>query len=124
MSYQHAIVWLDHREAKVIDFSIDDQHTHTIVNEHAPRHVHNKRASGRDPHDEQFFDEIFHAIGSAQEVLLVGPANTKNDLRKHIEHRHSADAKRIVGVENMDHPTAGELLKHARAYFKKYDSLH
>ena len=127
MSYQHAIVWLDHRDAKVIDFSVDDQHTHTVVNEHAPRQARHRgegHGSGNTAHDHEYFDEVWAAVGDAQEVLLVGPAQTKLELRKYIEHTHAAAAHRIVGVEGMDHPTTGELLKHARTYFKKYDQLH
>ena len=125
MSYQHAVVWLDHREAKVIDFSVDDQHTHVIVNEHEPRQVHRKEGEiNGDAHLGEFYENVFAAIGGAREVLLVGPAQAKLELRKHIETKHPQHAERIVGVEGMDHPTSGELLKHARAYFKKYDQVH
>ncbi len=124
MSYQHAVVWMDHREAKVIDFTFDEQHAHAIVNEHAPRHVHNKKGPGHDAHDHEFFDAIVHQLGSAGLVLLVGPGASKGELKKYLEAKHPKDAARIVGVETMDHPTPGELLKHARAYFKRYDQLN
>lgn len=127
MSYQHAIVWMDRRQAKVIDFSVDDQHTYTIVNEHDPRettHQGEGHGAGDAAHDRAFFDEVWATARDAKEILIVGPAQTKLEFRKHVEHAHSQEAGRIVGVEGMDHPTPGELLKHARHYFKKYDQVH
>jgi hypothetical protein len=51
-------------------------------------------------------------------VLITGPANAKTELVKHIERHVPTLSARIVGVETVDHPTDGELVAHARKYFK------
>lgn len=126
MSYQHAIVWIDHRHATVIDFMVDDQHVHLVEREGGPRRIHTKSGlpgAGKDNGDPVFFDSVVEAIGDAREVLITGPGNAKLSFRKDLEQRHAKVAKRVVGVESLDHPSNGELLAFARKYFKRFDAL-
>jgi hypothetical protein len=56
-------------------------------------------------------------------VLITGPANAKNELVKHID-RHAPRLMTIIaGVETVDHPSDGELVAHARHYFKVEDLM-
>jgi len=126
MTYQHAIVWLDHREAKVIDFSIDHKHVVGIENLDAPRKIHRKAGiigDGHEGNDRLFYDEVVKALGTAREVVIAGPGLAKNEFKRHIDAKHAGMAKRVVGVESMDHPSEGELLSYARKYFKRVDAL-
>ncbi|MCB0981586.1 MAG: hypothetical protein KDB17_13135, partial [Ilumatobacter sp.] len=127
MSYQHAIVWIDHQHATVIDFTVDERHVHLVEREGGQRKVHRKSGfpgSGKAADDPRFHDEVVHAIGDAREVLIAGPGNAKLSFHKDLEHRHAPVAKRVVGVETLDHPSDGQLLAFARTYFKKYDAVH
>jgi hypothetical protein len=33
-------------------------------------------------------------------------------------------AKRIIGIETVDHPTDGQILAYAKKFFKKFDQLN
>ena len=126
MSYQHAIVWIDHQHATVIDFTVDDKHVHLVEREGGPRKIHRKSGipgPGKASDDPKFFDAVVDAIGDAREVLIAGPGDAKLYFRKDLEHRHTKVADRVVAMEAMDHPTNGELLAYARKYFKRYDAL-
>jgi stalled ribosome rescue protein Dom34 len=126
MSHIHAVVWLDHREAKVVDFSVDDKHVVNVHHKGGHRQVHHKAGStgsGHSADDGHFFDAIVAALGDAQEVLVTGPGNAKAGFREHVARKHAATAHRIVGVETLDHPTEGELLAYARKYFKRVDNM-
>jgi stalled ribosome rescue protein Dom34 len=126
MSHVHAVVWLDHREAKVIDFSVDDKHVVAVHHSGGHRQVHHKAGSigsGHAPDDVHFFDAIVTALDDAREVLITGPGNAKLGLRDHVAKKHAALARRVVGVETLDHPTEGELLAYARRYFKRVDAM-
>lgn len=126
MSHQHAVVWLDHREARVIDFSIDDVHKAVVRHHGGHRQVHHKSGSvgsGHSKEDAAFFDEVCASLGDAGEVLLTGPGLVKTALRHHIEQRKPLLAKRVVGVETLDHPGDAELLAFARKYFDKVDRM-
>jgi stalled ribosome rescue protein Dom34 len=126
MTYRHAIVWLDHREATVIDYSVDGRHVVNIANEHAPKRIHRKSGipgSGREGDEKAFFDDVATAIRGAEEVVVTGPGLTKSEFRRHVESKHPLVAKQIVGFETLDHPTEGQLLAFARTYFKRVDAL-
>jgi len=126
MSHIHAVVWMDHREAKVVDFSIDDKHVVNVHHRGGHRQVHHKAGvmgSGHAPEDVRYYDQIVAALGDAQEILLTGPGTAKVGLRQHLDSRHAAVARRVVGVETLDHPSEGELLAYARKYFKRVDNM-
>jgi stalled ribosome rescue protein Dom34 len=126
MTYRHAIVWLDHREATVIDYSFDDRHVVQVVNEHAPHKIHRKSGvpgTGREGDDKEFFDEIVRALGTAEEVVVTGPGTAKHDFRHHVEAKHAKLGERIVGFETLDHPSHGQLLDFAKQYFRRIDAL-
>ena len=126
MSHNHAVVWLDHREARVIDFSVDAVHKATVRSHAADRQIHHRSGSVSGTHapdDLRFFDDICAAIGDAKEVLVVGPGQAKLGFRHHLDDRHKDLARRVVGVETLDHPGDGELLAHARKYFVKVDRM-
>lgn len=126
MSYQHAVVWLDHLRAVVIDFSVDQEHVHVIASGTEQRQVHRKAGtigSGKATEDREFFDEIVEAIGDAREILIVGPGQAKTHFKKDLEHRHAKVAELVVGIESADHPTVDQLLAHARKYFRRVDQL-
>jgi stalled ribosome rescue protein Dom34 len=128
MSYQHAVVWLDHLRAVVIDFAIDQHHVHVVASDTEHRQVHRKSGPASDgglkaPEDRAFFDGIVEAIGDAREILIVGPGQAKTAFRHDLDKRHPAVAKLVVGMEAADHPSVDELLVFAKKYFKRVDNL-
>jgi len=126
MSHFHAVVWLDHREARVIDFTVDDAHKVAVHQRGGHRQVHHRSGTigaGHAPEDLAFFDEIVEAVGDAHEVLLVGPGQAKIALRHYVEQHRKEFARRVVGLESIDHPSDGELLGFAKKYFVKVDSM-
>lgn len=126
MTYGHAIVWLDHREATVIDYTVDDRHTVHVVNEDAPKRIHRKSGypgTGKEGDTKAFFDEIAAALTGAEEILLAGPGVAKVEFQKHLEARHPMIARLVVGTEPLDHPSDGQLLAFAKRYFKRVDAL-
>jgi stalled ribosome rescue protein Dom34 len=126
MSYQHAIVWLDHHAARVIDFSVDDKRVVTIEREGGQRKVHLKATvigSGKAKEDHHYFDEIVAALGDVREILITGPGSAKTEFSKDLAKRHADVAKRVLGVESLDHPSDSELVAFARKSFKRIDAL-
>jgi len=122
----HAVVWIDHHEARVFHFNADDAER-AVVHPHEPtRHIHHKAhsiGSGHSPEDQHFFHAVVEAIGTAGAVLIGGPANAKHELFKHIQRHEPQLMARISGVETLDHPTDRELLAHARQYFRAADRM-
>ena len=126
MSYQHAVVWVDHQHAIVIDYSVDDRHVVEIEREGGQRKVHRRSGvpgSGKAPVDHVYLGEIAAALTGAREILIVGPGSAKLELQSELQARYPVVAKAIVAVEAADHPSPGELLAYAKKYFKRVDAL-
>ena len=61
MSRYHAVVWMDHREAHVLQFTPDEAEK-TLVHAHARhRQTHHRKGatgSGKAPEDREYFDKV------------------------------------------------------------------
>jgi len=124
--HNHSIVWIDHREARVFHFSQDEVDLLVVRPDDPHVHIHHKAntiGSGHAPEDQAFLHAIVEAIGGSKAILITGPGIEKMALVKHIARHDPALMSRIAGVETVDHPADGVLVKHARAYFKAADLM-
>ena len=123
MSHFHAIVWIDHSEAHVMHISPDDVEKSVIHpnNVHRKLHSHASTGSGRAPEDQKYYHHVVEALAGAEEILVVGPAQAKLQLIKHIQGHDPALMAKIVGVESVDHPSDAQLVAYARTYFGAKD---
>ncbi len=117
---ENVVVWIDHREARVLHVRADTFDDATVW---VPQHVHHKHPQGlsgakEHPDDAQrFFHEIARSLTGNEKVLVVGPSTAKLELLRYL-HRHDlALEARIVGVETVDHPTDKQLAAYAKQYF-------
>src|SRR5665213_4538331 len=101
----HAVIWIDHREARVFHFSPTEVERLVIRPENPTRHIHHKAnsiGSGHAAEDEAYLHAVVEAFADAKAVLICGPANAKTELVKHI-HRHDPKLMAIVaGIESVD----------------------
>lgn len=126
MSFVHAIVWLDHRKARVVEFSDGAGETIPIQSESTNRQLHRKSGrpgSGHAPDDLAFFGDVAAAVADVREVLITGPGTAKVAFKRYVDEHHHGLAQRVVGVETLDHPSDGELLAYGRRYFRRVDQL-
>lgn len=123
--HYHAILWIDHHEARILEFNAEERDAADVVKpRHPVKHLHTKAgslSSWRAKEDAAYFDEVAKHLEGPGEVLVVGPANAKLAFVKYTGEKHKALSDRIVGVETVDHPTDGELVNFARSYFEKVD---
>ncbi len=122
----HAVVWIDHHEARILDFNAEDANADKVTPKHKATRKHAQftgRASWRESEDATFFDEVAAKLAGAGEILIVGPANAKLGFLKRLQQKHSPVADHVVGIETVDHPSNAELVDYARAYFRKADRM-
>ena len=116
----YVVVWMDSHESKIFKFlpgKVDQSHV-KINSQEA------KNLQDRDHHKEptHYYHDIINQVKDATEVLLVGPGVTKTHFTHHLEkHNHADLKKKIVGVENMDHPTDKQIVAAARKFFRAHD---
>ena len=126
MSHYHAVVWLDHNEAHIMHVSPNDIESSVVKPAEPHRNLQRKRGSvsgSRQPEDQHFYHEVVEAMSGAAEILVVGPGQAKLELIKHI-HAHDPNvAKKVIGVETVDHPSDAQVVAFARKYFVAKDRM-
>lgn len=126
MPHYHAVVWLDHSEAHVMHISPEDVEKSIIHPSKPHQHLHSRRGtlgSGKAPPDKTFFPAVVDALEGAEEILVLGPAQAKLELIKHINHHTPDLSYKVVGVETVDHPSDGQIVAYARKYFVARDRM-
>jgi stalled ribosome rescue protein Dom34 len=112
----HAVVWLDFHQAKIFLMAAQDIAAGRFRADTPHRQIHHKaqiRGSGHVRDDRTYFEAILAAVEEADSWVIAGPGGTKKDLEKYLDGHGEELKKKLVGVESMDHPTEGELLKQA-----------
>ena len=126
MTFNHAVVWIDHREAHIIHFNAEESSVATVKTHGGESHIHHHGGtvgSGKAAIPQSYLHEVVETLASAKEVLVVGPGSAKLDLIKHVHKHDPRFADKIVGVETVDHPSDGQLLAYARKYFVPIDRM-
>jgi stalled ribosome rescue protein Dom34 len=124
--HYHAVIWIDHREARVFHFSPTDVERLVIHPDHPTKHIHHKAnsiGSGHAPADHEYLHTVAESVADAGAVLITGPADAKTQLVEHIRTHDPELAKIIAGVEAVDHPSDAQLVAHARTYLKATDRM-
>ncbi len=113
MPLSHAIAWIDHHSAQVLQFDAGQVHDQKIK-----EHVHYTRQHGSQVRSEhEFFAEVCDALTGIKAVLVAGSHTAQADFRRYVEKHRPALAPQIVGWKTVDHPTEGEVVELARRFF-------
>lgn len=119
MALFHAVVWLDHKNAQVLQF--DAEH---VEQQKVKAHTHHTAYHGSQVRTEhEFFGHVCDALQGIQEVLVTGSHQAQADFRHYVEKHRPQTAKFIVGWETVDHPSEAQLVALARKWFLKYDRM-
>ena len=126
MSLNHAVIWIDHKEAHVMFLSQEASEAEVIRSKSTHTHLHHKAneiGSGKVALDTKYLHSVINAVNESKEILILGPGYAKLELIKHAHKHDAAIAEKIVGVETVDHPTDKEILAYARKFFYKVDQM-
>jgi len=120
MSINHAVIWIDHLEARIIHFDAESKAVDKVKTDSKQSHLHHHRGtlgSGKAETSQKFLHEVLESVADVSDVLVVGPGSAKLELIKYAHHHAPKMAEKITGVETVDHPTDPQLLAYARKYF-------
>jgi len=126
-THYHAIVWIDHHEAKVFFFDDHDVQAERIRSSNPHVHLHHHANAGDSGHvgtDTAFLERVAAALGTAGAILITGPAGAKKELQAYMERKHPPLAQCISGVQALSHTSDGALIDLARRFFKADDRMH
>lgn len=119
MSFNNAVVWLDHTRAHVIHFDKDASESESLKTHSTHPHPRQNHADTHANEDDntQFYTDIANALTDTQQILVVGPAEEKTAFVKHLTIKSPLIAQNIKAVETVDHPSDSQLLALARQHF-------
>ena len=113
MPMPHAVVWLDHHSAQVIQFDADQSESAKIK-----AHNHETKQHGSSVRTEhEFFGQVCDAMEGIGAVLVAGSQTAQSDFRHYVEKHRPLVAPRISGYESVDSPTENQVLALGRKYF-------
>jgi hypothetical protein len=126
-------LWIDHRKAIVVAMTDKGERNALIVSntESQPRRSGDSRLKGPyEPrqvpaddirqraytgHINRYYDAIIAAIGDAEAVLIFGPGEAKNELKKRLDRKNMGE--RIAAVETSDKMTSRQITAKVRKHF-------
>ena len=128
MEHYHAVVWLDHRDARVFHITTEEASERDVHATHSSEHQsagHKDRGKSgkRPPIDKDYFEGVIGALGGAKEILIMGPADAKKELSTYIDSHHKEMKEKIIGIEAADHMSDYKVIQHARKFFKREDRM-
>jgi hypothetical protein len=125
-AHYHAVIWIDHREARVFHFNADQADETVVHATHSPRHLHSKAGSVSGTHvteEPDFYRDVTGAVADAREILIAGPSSAKTEFVKYLHRHASGTFDRVSGIETLAHVTDNQLLAEARRYFSQTDRM-
>ncbi len=119
MSLFHAVIWIDHHSAQVLQFDAAQ-----VVAQQVREHLHCTRQHGSQVRSEhEFFGEVCDATKGIAEVLVVGSHTAQADFRHYVEKHRAEMALRIVGWETASRMSSAELVALARRWFSVHAGM-
>jgi stalled ribosome rescue protein Dom34 len=119
MTMFHAVAWVDHQGAQILQFDAEHMQAQKVK-----AHSHHTRQHGSSVRTEhEFFAEVCDALAGIPEVLVVGPKTGLADFRHYVDKHRPALGKQLVGWQTHDHATERQLVALAREFFLKYDRM-
>lgn len=119
MSLFHAVAYVDHHQAEVLQFGTEQVVPYKI-HEHA-KLTRQHGSAVRTEHE--FFGQVCDALEGIAEVLVAGGHTSLADFHRYVDKHRPLTAKRIVGYLVVNHPTENELVALARKHFVKHDQM-
>jgi stalled ribosome rescue protein Dom34 len=120
MEFRHAVVWVDHQNAQVLQF--DEEH---VEASRVRSHSHHTAQHGSEVRSEhEFYGEVCAAFERVPETLVVGSHTALADFRHFVEKHRPQVAARVAAYEVVDRPTEAQLVALARKYFLKHDRMN
>jgi hypothetical protein len=118
--HYHAVVWLDHHEARIIHFNADTADKKVVRPADPPGDLHYKSGSPSGTHittEPAFYHEVAQACAAVPAVLLLGPSTAKTEFMTFLRKHAPLTVPHIAGVETLAHVTDPQLLAAGRKFF-------
>ena len=114
------IVWLDSEKAQIFALTTEGIEKSNLEKSGMNHHSHERKDHTNDSNLEHFYRDLAAKLSDAEQLLLTGPGLAKKHFTNYLESHAATLSKKVVGVENSDHPTDNQILASGREFFKTY----
>lgn len=116
------VVWMDSQIAQIFALKTLGIVKSQLQKKTIDHHNKNKKDHYNDGQIDHYYRDLAVLLKDVEQLLILGPGEAKGHFKTYLETHHAHDlAKKIIGVENSDHPTDNQILASARKFFKTYD---
>jgi stalled ribosome rescue protein Dom34 len=120
-------LWIDHKKAVIFSLADEGAEIKRISSE-LKKNVRLSGGTQKESAEEQgdkrltgnlnnYYDEVVDYICDAESILIFGPGEAKNELKKRLESRKLY--QRVVGFETADNMTDNQIVVKVRQRFLK-----
>jgi stalled ribosome rescue protein Dom34 len=119
MTLFHAVLWIDHHNARIQQFNATDVESRKVKD-----HSHYTRQHGSDVRAiHELFGEVCDALAGVSEILVTGSHQAQADFRHYVEKHRAALLGHVSGWETVDHLTDAQLVAVGRKFFDNVDRV-
>ena len=125
-THSHAVLWIDHKEAKVIFFNADDATEEVVHSHRSGEHIHSRSGSPSGTHltaDDAYLRGVAERLEPARAILVTGPSEAKGEFIHYIEKHARQLMPRVSAVKALQRVTDKQLVAEARHHFKVADRM-
>ncbi len=127
-------LWIDHKKARIVALTDQGEEVRLILSKVEKQLRRSGDSPLEGPYESQlvpeddsrqrkfegelniFYDAVIASISNSEAILIFGPGEAKDELRKRLETNNLDD--RIVGVETVDKMTDRQITAKVRKWFK------
>jgi hypothetical protein len=119
MTLSHAVLWLDHHHADVLQFNNDEVRSQKVAD--SPHDTGQHQSDVRTQHE--FFGSVCDALAGIAMVLVTGSHMSQANFRHYVEKHRAHLMPQLVGWETVNQPTEGELVALGKKFFHAHDNM-
>ncbi|MFZ3231494.1 MAG: hypothetical protein WA160_14905 [Pseudobdellovibrio sp.] len=119
------VIWMDSEKAIVFSMKLAGIERSQINKRILNHHTQNKKDMHTDSNAEHFYHDLATSLKEADQILIMGPGLSKKRFKNYLEsHPANGIAKKIIALENSNHPSDNQILAASRKFFKTFDLYH
>jgi len=114
-----AVVWIDREHAQLYLISNEKMERQSFHHHHKENHRHVRDSVEKNKEERGLFQDVGRALEGADQILILGPGMAKHHFRNFMNEQMPMLAKKISGVETVDHPSDAQIAALARDFYDK-----
>lgn len=114
-----SVIWIDAETASVFHFSDDKMERKKLKVTHKDHHTHARDHLDQERGESHLFQDAAAELSSSDRALIIGPGIAKIHFESYLKEKRPFIARKIAGVETVDHPTDGQIAAMAKKHFER-----